>query len=158
MIFMRLVAASLGATCRTFISTSWFLYFLFLNVMWLSNDDALTTTHSRPPLQYVSIFYAFLRPTIWPVGFPVKNWISSSQKRKKKEAVILSHLTCRFTFPTVICFSMGWRALSYSICARNTFFFIFYWFLPLSRHLLAKKIKVIRKNCLDSLLYFLHSN
>ncbi|KZS00676.1 putative Ankyrin repeat domain-containing protein [Daphnia magna] len=33
-------------------------YFLFLNVMWLSNDDALTTTHSRPPLQYTGLHWA----------------------------------------------------------------------------------------------------
>lgn len=101
-------------------------YFLFLNVMWLSNDDALTTTHSRPPLQYVSIFYAFLRPTIWPVGFPVKNWISSSQKKKRKKRPLFSviwHVVLHFQQS----FAFQWAGVRFRTpYAPEIHFFLFF--------------------------------
>lgn len=101
-------------------------YFLFLNVMWLSNDDALTTTHSRPPLQYVSIFYAFLRPTIWPVGFPVKNWISSSQKRKKKRPLfsVIWHVVLHFQQS----FAFQWAGVRFRTPYAPEIHFFFFFF------------------------------
>lgn len=81
---------------------------------------AVTTMRSRPilarPLQYVSIFRAFLRPTIWPVAFPpLKNWISFAEDVSLSSRLDMSF----YTFPNQSYLSMPWRALTTAICIRN---------------------------------------